>query len=89
VHDPVGPGSLGRPAAVEDERLLHPGGAPPMVDLPVLARGLPVALRRGAVGPVAGAPAPAILRSRRAKKYHWASRLRMREREGSSQDSRQ
>lgn len=58
VHDPVAPLPLGRPAGVEDERLLHTNGLPAVVDLSVLARGLPVSPRRGAVGPVAGS-APA------------------------------
>jgi hypothetical protein len=52
VHDPVAPLPLGRPAGVEDERLLHPDGLPAVVDLAVLSRGLPVSPRRGAVGPV-------------------------------------
>ena len=52
---------LGRPAGVEDERLLHPDGRLAAVPVPlaVLARGLPVPARRGAVGPVAR-PAPPI-----------------------------
>ena len=59
VHDPVGPLALRRPPGVEDERLLHPNGLAAVVHLAVLARGLPVPPRRGAVGPVAGAaPAP-------------------------------
>jgi hypothetical protein len=91
VHDPVGPLALRCPPSVEDEHLLHLDGLATVVHLTVLARGLPVPPRRGVVGPVAGAapaPAPATLRTRRAKKYHWASRLWMREREGRSQGSR-
>ena len=50
VHDPVGPLALRRPPGVEDERLLHPDDPGTMAHLPVLAGGLPVPSRRGAVG---------------------------------------
>lgn len=59
VHDPVGPLALGRPTGVEDERLLHPDELAAVVDIAVLPGGLPVAARRGAVGPVPGAAAAA------------------------------
>lgn len=55
MHDPVGPLALGRPTGVEDERLLHPDELAAVVDIAVLPGGLPVAARRGAVGPVPGA----------------------------------
>lgn len=53
VHDPLGPGALGCPALVEDERLAHPDELPAAADGPVFPGGLPVAGLRGAVGPVA------------------------------------
>jgi hypothetical protein len=50
VHDPVGALSAGRAAAVEHERLAHAVDAAVAGDAPVLAGGLPVPRRRGAVG---------------------------------------
>lgn len=50
MHDPIGALPLWRAAGVEDERLLHPDDPRPMAHLPVLAGGLPVAPRCGAVG---------------------------------------
>ncbi|BAS85333.1 Os03g0624700, partial [Oryza sativa Japonica Group] len=50
VHHPAGLGALGRPPAVEHQRLLHAGERAAVEDLLVLAGGLPVAGVRGAVG---------------------------------------
>lgn len=52
VHNPVGLEALGGAPTVEDQRLLHANPNTPAVHhLPVLARGLPVPLLRGPVGP--------------------------------------
>jgi hypothetical protein len=50
VHDPVGALSAGRAAAVEHERLAHAVDAAVAGDAAVLAGGLPVPRRGGAVG---------------------------------------
>ena len=50
VHDPVRALAAGGTAAVEDERLAEAVDAAVAGDAPVLARGLPVARGRGAVG---------------------------------------
>jgi hypothetical protein len=50
VHDPVGALAAWRAAAVEDERLAEAVDAAVARHAPVLARRLPVARRRGAVG---------------------------------------
>jgi hypothetical protein len=50
VHDPVGALAAWRAAAVEDERLAEAVHAAVARHAPVLARRLPVARRRGAVG---------------------------------------
>jgi len=63
VHDPLGLGPAGGPALVEHQRLAHPDQRAGAVaasaaaaagdgDGAVLARGLPVAGARGAVGPL-------------------------------------